>query len=220
MTYYVNKNQTIESSIKMKNNNNNETVLQFFNLALEYFKKGVEAMNKGGFESTQKVNTKVTEQQKVVTKGIEQKPIKKKTTVVTNPTPATVVKKSKPTIDIVDIYNRKYLNESGTKINQKFWDDFIPCDIKEQELTYSQIIDIIKRDNISMYRWYIERCSKRRRSSYTLSQINGEIIATMVRKGIVVFDKYKTTMWKGGKGRDRGTYFGKDYLLKTTINNK
>lgn len=169
----------------MKNNNNNETVLQFFNLALEYLKKGVEAMNEGGFEST------------------------------------TVVKKSKPTIDIVDIYNRKYLNESGTKINQKFWDDFIPCDIKEQELTYSQIIDIIKRDNISMYRWYVERCSKRRRrSSYTLAQINGEIIATMVRKGIVVFDKYKTTMWKGGKGRDRGTYFGKDYLLKTTINNK
>lgn len=203
----------------MKNNNNNETALQFFNLALEYFKKGVEAMNKGGFESTQKVNTKVTEQQKVVTKGIEQKPVKKKTTIVVTPT-TTVVKNSKPTIDIVDIYNRKYLNKSGTKINQKFWDDFIPCDIKEQVLTYSQILNIIRRDNILMYRWYIERCSKKRRSSYTLAQINGEIIATMVRKGIVVFDKYKTTMWKGGKGRDRGTYFGKDYLLKTENNNK
>lgn len=206
-------------------NDNNEVVLKFFNLAFEYLKKGVEAMNEGGFEGTRKSNTKVTEQQQkvVATKGIEQnKPVKKQTTIVVTPTTTTVTKKSKPIIELEAIYNRKYLTKSGKRVNQIFWDDFIPQDIKEQELTYCQILNIIKRDNILMYRWYIERCSKRRRrrSSYTLAQLNGEIIATIVRKGIVVFDKYKTTMWKGGKGRDRGTYFGKDYLLKTENNNK
>lgn len=206
-------------------NDNNEVVLKFFNLAFEYLKKGVEAMNEGGFEGTRKANNNVIEQKttKPVVAVKETTTTKKESNIATttNNKPSTVTKKSKPIIDLEAIYNKKYLTKSGKRVNQIFWDDFIPQDIKEQELTYCQILNIIKRDNILMYRWYIERCSKRRRrSSYTLAQLNGEIIATIVRKGIVVFDKYKTTMWKGGKGRDRGTYFGKDYLLKTENNNK
>lgn len=180
----------------MINNNDNKTAIEFLNLALDYLKKGIEELNK-------KKDNEAEQQEKVTSK---QEDIK-----LVQPVDRKAFK---------DIFDKVYLSKAsvGKRVNQKFWEDFIPDTIKSSALRYDQIIQIIKRDNYDMYFWYVQRFTKDHRTSMNISAVNGLIIRTLIRKGIVVFDKYQKITWKE-HGRDRGIYYGKDYLMNPSTNN-
>ena len=108
--------------------------------------------------------------------------------------------------EIKSVFDKRYLGVGGKRVNKLFWEDLLPDELKKLAYaTYRNIITIVKRDNMQLYSWY------QIRSKCTESQVNAAIINKCIRSGILVFDRYKKPHGPG-YGRDRGSYFGCDWL--------
>ena len=108
--------------------------------------------------------------------------------------------------EINAVFDSRYLSKTGARVNKLFWKDLLPNELRKIAYEpYNRVITIIKRDNMQLYSWY------QIRSKAKESQVNAAIINKCLRAGILVFDKYKKPHGPG-YGRDRGSYFGCDWL--------
>ena len=108
--------------------------------------------------------------------------------------------------EINSVFDGRYLSKTGKRVNSLFWEDLLPNELKKVAyVPYNRVITIIKRDNLQLYSWY------QIRSKCNESQVNAAIINKCLRSGILVFDRYKKPHGPG-YGRDRGSYFGCDWL--------
>ena len=108
--------------------------------------------------------------------------------------------------EINSVFDSRYLSKNSKRVNKLFWEDLLPGELRKLAYaTYRNIITIVKRDNVQLYSWY------QIRSKGNESQVNAAIINKCLRSGILVFDRYRKPHGPG-YGRDRGSYFGCDWL--------